>query len=202
MRISKALCTRSLALAALPMIAGCVSLGSEPPPSLLTLTPSAMAPADVPVTASEAPVISLTEFEAPQRLNVTRVPVQVSDSEIAYLKDAGWVEKPARLLRRLIAETMRSQSKRVVFDAEMPGMTGAVKVSGVLREFGFDARGGGELGIVTVRFDAVRRGEDGSVTAQRFEARIEGVAPEAQPVGAALNQAANDVAGQIASWAG
>ena len=49
---------------------------------------------------------------------------------------------------------------------------------------------------------AVLQGAGGQVRSQRFESRVPGVAPEAEAVGPALNEAANAVAGQVAAWVG
>ena len=179
-------------------LAGCVSFGPDAPPSLLTLTSTASAAAGVGASGSAETALVLSEFEAPARLDVTRVPVQVTDSEIAYLKEAVWVERPARLFRRLLAETIRTRSGRVVIDGDDPGVLADSRLGGSLREFGYDAA----TGSVVVRFDAVRNGEGTAVTTRRFEAVVPGVPAEAAPVGAALNQAANDVAGQVAAWIG
>ena len=179
-------------------LAGCISFGADAPPSLLTLTPTATASAGAGASGNASTALVLSEFEAPARLDVTRVPVQVTDSEIAYLKDAVWVEKPARLFRRLLAETIRTRSSRVVIDGDDPGVLAGSRMGGTLREFGYDAA----TSSVVVSFDAVRSGEGTAVTTRRFEARVPGVPAEAAPVGAALNQAANDVAGQVAACIG
>lgn len=184
--------------AALLGLAGCVSFGGKPPESLLTLTPDAVAPAGSGASGNAGSAIAMAEFEAPLSLDVTRVPVQVTDSEIAYVKDAVWVEKPARLLRRLIAETIRTRSNRLVIDGDDPGALSQTRISGTLRQFGYDAR----TGEVVLVLDAARAGDGSSVTTRRFEARIPGVAAEAAPVGAALNQAANRVAADVAAWVG
>ncbi|NNC53936.1 MAG: ABC transporter [Erythrobacter sp.] len=180
------------------LLGGCLSFGSEPPESLLTLTPTATAPAGTGGSSTADTAISLVEFQAPAALNVTRVPVQVSDTEIAYLKDAVWVERPARLFRRLIAETIRTRSNRVVVDGDDPGALATNRLTGTLRQFGYDARSGS----VVVVFDAVRPGEGSSVETRRFEASVPGVAADVGSVGPALNRAANDVAGQVAEWVG
>jgi len=146
--------------------------------------------------AAAGDTIRLAPFEAPQRLNVTRVPVQVTDSEIAYLKDAVWVEKPARLLRRLIAETLRSGTGRVVFDGDDAGASAAQFLRGTVRDFGYDARSRSVL----VRFDAVRSDTEGGVETRRFEARVSDVSADVGEVGPSLNVAANDLAAQIAEW--
>lgn len=179
-------------------LAGCLGLGGKTPKSLLTLTPSATAPAGSVASGNAQSAIAISEFAAPQKLDVTRVPVQVSDSEIAYVKDAVWNEKPARLLGRLIAETIRSKSDRLIVDGDDPGALADTRISGTLREMGYDAR----TGEVLVVLDAAKAGAGSSVTTKRFEARVPNVVAEAGPVGAALNQAANQVAGEVAAWVG
>ena len=186
------------ALAAATLLSGCISFGEDPPESLLTLTPTVTANAGSGASGNQDSALALVEFDAPQRLDVTRVPVQVTDSTVAYVQDAVWVEKPARLFRRLIAETIRAGSGRVVIDGDDPGVFADTRLHGTLREFGYDAR----TGEVVVAVDMARGGEGSQVTTRRFEARVPGVLPEAGPVGVALNQAANEVAGQIAGWVG
>ena len=196
-RTSNAPLTRLLAGATLALsLAGCISLGSEPPPSLLTLTPTAAVPGGAAVRADAASAIAVLEPGAPQSLEVTRVPVQVNDAEIAYLKDAVWVEKPARLFQRLLAETIRARSGRLVVDGETPSVGAATRLQGSLGAFGYDAR----TSSVVVRFDAIRTGAGDSMETRRFEAVVPGVAAEPAAVGRALNEAANRVAGEVAAW--
>jgi cholesterol transport system auxiliary component len=187
-----------LAAGALLALSGCLGLGGKVPDTLITLTPSATAAAGATASGNAATAIVLSAFEAPQKLDVTRVPVQVSDTEIAYLKDAVWNEKPARLLARLIGETIRARSGRLVIDGDDPGALAEARVSGTLREFGYDAR----KGEVVLVLDVARAGAGTSVTTRRFEARVPGVEAKAGPVGVALNQAANQVAGEVAGWVG
>lgn len=186
------------AAAALLALTGCLGLGGKTPKSLITLTPSAVAPAGATASGTAATAIAMSDFEAPQKLDVTRVPVQVTDSEIQYVKDAVWNEKPARLLRRLIAETIRARTGRLIIDGDDPGALAETRVSGVLREFGYDAR----TGDVVLMLDATRSGSGSSVTTKRFEARVPVAEVEVGLVGAALNQAANQVAGEVAAWVG
>lgn len=198
-RMGKGQMGRSIvALALSASLAGCISLGSEPPPSLLTLTPTAEASAGTGASGSISSSIMIAELEAPAKLAVARVPVQIDDANIAYLKEAFWVEAPSRLFRRLLGETIRTRSGRLVLDSNEVTVPPKDVISGTLREFGFDARSQS----VIVRFDAVRSGAGDSVQTRRFESIIPGVAAEAAPVGDALNRAANDVAGQVADWVG
>ncbi len=185
------------AIAALAL-AGCVSLSSEPPESLLTLTAMRSAPAGASAAGEPASALSVAEPATDQRLNVVRVPVQTSDSSLAYLKDAVWVEKPARLFQRLLSETLRADGGRLVVAEGEVGYSAATKLSGRLLEMGYDALSGS----VIVRYDAVLQTPDGQVRTRRFENRVSGVPAEAAFVGPALNDAANAVAQEVADWVG
>ena len=187
-----------LALAAAAALSGCISFGSEPPESLLSLTPTAAMSAGTAINGDVAQGIAVIEPDASARLDVTRVPVQVDDTNVAYLKDAVWVDKPARLFRNLVAETIRAKGNRLVLDGDDPALTPKNQLRGTLREFGYDAR----TSTVVVRYDAIRDVNGQQVMTKRFESVIPGVGPEVGPVGTALNRAANDVAGQVADWIG
>lgn len=187
-----------LALAAAGLLAGCISLGEDPPESLLSLTPTAEVAPGTAINGDIASAIQVVEPDAPARLDVTRVPVQIDDTNIAYLQNAVWVEKPARLFRRLLGETIRARGNRLVIDGDDPSLTPTTQLRGTLSQFGYDAR----TSSVVVRYDAIRDVNGQTVMTRRFESVVPGVAPEAGPVGAALNQAANDVAGQVADWLG
>lgn len=187
-------------LLALPLalaLSGCISLGGEPPESLLTLSPAARAPAGPGVPAgAERPVIAVLAFDTPAKLDVLRVPVAVSDTELAYLQEAFWVEKPARLFRRLVGETIRARGQAMVVDGDDTATLATMTVQGTLIDMGYDAASASAV----VRFDAVRIAKDGTVTTRRFEASESGVTADARSVGAGLNAAANRVAADVADW--
>jgi cholesterol transport system auxiliary component len=177
-------------------VSGCVSLGGPPPESLLTLSPEARAPVGAGVSGADRPVIAVLSFDTPAKLDVLRVPVAVSDTELAYLQEAFWVEKPARLFRRLVGETIRSRGSAMVVDGDDTATLASTTLRGTLIDMGYDARSSEAV----VRFDAVRIDGDGKVITRRFEARETGVPAEGRAVGAALNVAANRVAAEVADW--
>ncbi len=187
-------------LFALPLVlalGGCVSLGGEPPASLLTLSPEASAPVGPGIgSGTDQPVIAILTIDTPAKLDVLRVPVAVSDTEIAYLQEAFWIEKPARLFRRLVGETIRSRGKAMVVDGDNTATLATITLKGTLIDMGYDA----PTSSAVVRFDAVRIDKDGKVTTRRFEARETGVLAETRAVGAALNTASNKVAAEVADW--
>jgi len=185
-----------LGLAASAMLGGCVSLGSKvaAPAQLFTLTAPAVSAAGVSVGAGEALVVA--EPETDRALGLTRIAVQVDDHSLAYLKDGLWAERPARLFRNLIADTIRAGGKQLVVldDAYVP--QSGQRLGGRLIAFGYDARSHSAV----VRYDALRRIADGSLRQQRFEAVVPDVKPHAKDVAQALNLAAGRVAVQVADW--
>lgn len=186
-------------LAPVLLLSGCVSLGGgDPPSSLLTLTPEATAPAGSAHTGTQADTLAVHVPETPAAIDVLRVPVQVDDATIAYVQEAVWVEKPARLFRRVLAETIRVETGQLVIDGDDPSLFADVHLRGTLRQFGYDA----QTSSVIVRYDAIKTGESGAVETRRFEAVEQGVLANSASVGRALNSAANDVARQVADWLG
>ena len=186
------------ALSAVVALSGCISLGAKPPEQLLNLTATSTAPAGTSASGNAENAIAVMDVEAPQKIDVARVPVDTSGSSIAYLKDAQWVEKPARLFTRLLSDTLRARGNHLVVSGTDLEDAAATKLSGTLQAMDYDA----SSGAVVVRFDAVLQSKDGAIRSKRFEATVSGVAAQAVPVGAALNQAANEVATQVADWVG
>jgi cholesterol transport system auxiliary component len=189
---------RMLAVPALLLaVSGCVSLGGgKPPPFLLTLSADQPVPAGASASGNAASAIMVMEPETDQRLAVLRIPVQVDDTQIAYLTGTAWVERPSRLFRGLLAETLRTRTQALVLEDSQAAAVSGTRLSGRLVDMGFDARNQS----VVVRYDALRTGPRGEVQTRRFEAVVPGVQPKPELVGPALNKAANDVAGQVAEW--
>lgn len=185
-------------LAGLMLIGGCISLGGKAPKMLVGLTAEQTPAAGAMAGGATADALVVLDPEAGRKLDVLRIPVQVDDATIAYLTDATWVERPARLFRQLVAETIRARGKRLVLESVDEAVASKTTLSGRLIDMGYDARSQS----VVVRFDALRNDGKGSVMARRFEAVIPGVAATAEAVAPAINRAANDVARQVADWVG
>lgn len=193
-----------LTLALSLALSGCVSLGVEVPGSLLTLTPAATAPVGTSAEAGgegQSGAIAVLTPEVPAKLDVLRVPVNVSQTEIAYIPDAFWVEKPARLFRRVLGESLRVRASEaemgaVILDSDDTPLRAATFLRGNLTELSYDA----PTGSVVVRYDAVRSDAKGEAVTRRFEAREDGVEADAAAIGPALNRAVNTVAGDVAQW--
>jgi cholesterol transport system auxiliary component len=188
---------RAAILAAALSLSGCVSLGGgKPPEALIVLTADESAPAGPMASGAASNAIVVLDPEADRRFDVDRVAVQVTPSNVAYLKDAVWVEKPARQFRRLLAETVRARASRVVIEGSDYEVEGSTVVSGRLVQIGYDAASQ----AVVVRFDAMVEEKGGAVRSRRFEAEVPGIKAEAAAVAPALNAAANQVAKEAAGW--
>lgn len=187
-----------LALSCSLMAAGCVSLGGKAPPSMLVLS-SSQNIANGTVQRGEAKdALIILIPEVPRKLDTNRVPVQIDASNIAYIKDAVWSDKPAALMQRLLMETIGAQTGRLVLHEVNAGGKAQHFLAGELMEFGVDAA----RNEVVVVFDAVRMQNGMAIEKRRFEARSTVVEITPATAGAALNEAANVVAADIASWIG
>jgi cholesterol transport system auxiliary component len=179
-------------------VTGCVSFGAKAPPTMLVLTAvTGVAKDSVKSGAASDALVVLTP-EVPRKIDTNRVPVQIDDSSIAYLKDAVWADKPARLMQLLLMETIAAKNGRLVLNEVDAGGKAQQFLSGSLLEFGVDATA---MEAVVV-YDAVKLAKGQVVEKRRFEARRALAKVESALAGGALNDAANDVAGQIATWVG
>ncbi len=190
----------SLAAATALSLGACALLGGgpKPPSTLLTLQTTAAAPASVVRSAAAGEAVTIETPVIPKELRGVRVPAQIGPTAIAYIKNLQWVDTPDRLFQDLLEETVVRTTNRVVIDAKQSALDPGLIVSGQLSRFGYEA---GE-GTVIVRYDAALSAAGGTrVETRRFEARAPADGTAAT-VGPALNQAANQVALEVAGWIG
>ena len=180
-----------------PALGGCINLGlgnAKTPAALYTLTPES-ASVDGSTTSGKAHgELSVLTPETGSELGVMRVAVKIDAARVAYLKNAQWVERPARLFQHLLAETIRAHGTQLVSEGDTT--TRGPILSGRLLAFGYDA----PTGSVIVRYDAVRQNTDGTITSRLFESSVAAVPANAEAVGPAVNRAANQVAKAVADW--
>lgn len=185
-----------LALAAALAVSGC-SFGPKVPPVLMRLTPDAQLAASS-RSGPQSGAITVVPPTAPAELNTPRVPVRTGATLVAYVKDAQWVEVPTIMFARLVSETIAAKTGRVVLDPKQFTFDPGQRLTGTLQTFGLDAD---RMEAVVVYDAAVSRGKE-SVETRRFEARVPVAALDAASAPAALNQAANQVAAEVAAWVG
>lgn len=187
-------------LALLPaplLLAGCISFGAKPPPSLLTLDAAAPVAVGAAQSSASARSIVIQVPAVPAALATPRLPVMATPTSIAYIKDAAWAEPPARLFARLLADTVTSRAGLVVVSGVQSISDPSSTLTGELRMFGIDSTT--NSAVVTYDAALVRAGQT-AVEKRRFEARAPVAAIDGPNAGAALNVAANQVAGEVAEW--
>lgn len=190
----------SVALAGAMALTGCALLGGgpKPPPWLMTLAPTVPAPASVVRSANAGEAVTIEVPVVPKELRSVRVPAQSGETAIAYIKGLQWVDTPDRLFQDLLSETVLRTTNRVVIDPKQSTLDPGLVVSGQLSRFGYEAG----AGTVLVRYDAALSTAGGTrVESRRFEGRAPADGTAAT-VGPALNQAANQVALDVARWIG
>ena len=186
------------ALAAALLLAGCGPLvqiggGGEPPSSLLTIGADAAPPQQ---TRGGPILVALPDV--PGKLRTVRLPVATQTNELAYLARATWIEQPNQLFRRVLADTISARTGRPVIDEGNAAISPDLRLSGRLLEFGLDVTGTPE---VIVSYDAALLGGSGQlIGTRRFERRAPVDGQTGPIVAAALNNAANAVAADIAEW--
>jgi cholesterol transport system auxiliary component len=177
-------------------LAGC-GLGGKAPDLLLNLTPDVSLPAQAAATSTSENAITVVRPSVPQALDTTRVPV-LSGQSVTYLKDAFWVDTPDNLFRRLLSETIGARTGRVVLDPLQFSFNPGNRLTGQLHNFGLDSQ---RMEAVVTYDAALARGAE-QVATRRFEARVPVASADRNSVAPALNQAANQVAVQVADWVG
>jgi cholesterol transport system auxiliary component len=191
--------TLSLAIALTLPLAGCISFGAKPPKSLLTLSAATPVPVGAAQDAASAKSIVIDVPSVPQSLATARIPVQVTPTSLAYVPDAIWAEPPNRLFARLLSDTVTARSGRVVVSTVQAIGDPSAQLAGELRNFGIDAA----TRTAVVTYDAaLTRAGASTIDKRRFEARVPVPAIDATSASIALNDAANQVAVQVADWVG
>jgi cholesterol transport system auxiliary component len=186
----------TLATTALALTA-CVKLGGKAPAMLLNLTSASTLTANEPRVAKSGETITIAVPMVPQAIATNRVAVSDGPVAIAYVKDAAWVEPPARLFQRLLSETVAAKTGKVVLDPRQFALEPGIQLTGQLKSFGIDA----QTNQAVVIYDAALSRDRGKrVETRRFEARTGVGAIMAMEAGTALNSAANKVAGDVATW--
>jgi len=179
-------------------LGGLLGGGAKPPLTLQTLTPEAADPGSIVRTASAGQAVTIATPVIPNELRTIRVPVLISPTDVQYVTNLQWVDTPDHLFQRLVEETVRRTTNRVVLDPSQAGLDPGITVQGQLERFGYDA----QTGQVVVTFNASLATAGGAdVQTRRFVATApaDGTGPS---VGPALNHAANQVALEIAKWIG
>jgi cholesterol transport system auxiliary component len=196
---------RQIGVLALVLLSGCgplVQIGGNAPvaESLLTIT-ATVNPRSYDGPSRQGDTIGIDLPGVPATLQTLRLPVTTSASEVTYLVGATWAEQPNRQFQRLLADTLAANGTPVI-DVRQSNLAPARRLTGSLREFGLDVRDPGQP-LVRVRYDAQLTDPRApqALLLRRFDASEPAADQRPVAVAAALNRAANRVAGDVAAWA-
>lgn len=191
--------SKTLLLPVLLPLAGCISFGPKPPPFLMNLTSAQMTAADQPRSAGPGEAVTVYTPSVPAELATVRVPVRNGATTLTYLVGSQWSDAPAKLFQQLLSSTIAARTGLVVLNPRQATIDPGVRLTGDLDRFGLDA----SAMQVEVSYDAIRQNRDGTrVDNRRFAARVPVTAAEPHAVATALDQAANQVAAEVADWIG
>lgn len=195
---------RALLLSSVLLLAGCgpmVQIGSGKgarPQVLYTISaPAAETPAApaTPTAIDSGRAVSVATPTTPGALQTVRIPVAVSDTEIQYVQGASWSEQPGVMFQRLVAGALVAHGTNVI-DLRSTGRTADRRLTGQLQQFGVDLRHGRE---VRISYGATLSA--GATVYQRHFTSTRPIGSvNGSSVVVALNQAANEVAGEVAQW--
>ena len=193
----RAVVTTALA-AALSGCMGSLLGGGKAPSTLYTLTTQAADPGAMTRTVNAGQAVTIGTPLLSKELRTVRAPVQVTPTDIQYVPDLQWVDTPDRLFQALLEETVRRATNRVVLDPRQATLDPGLVVTGELERFGYDASSGQAM----VVYDASLATAGGTRTETRRFAAAVPADGTARSVATGLNQAANQVATEVAAWIG
>jgi cholesterol transport system auxiliary component len=189
---------KNILVATLLLLTACgplVKIGdSGPAPQRYTLT---AAPSDT--IAKALPVLRIEELETAADLASNRIAVRVGTQEVRYLVGGIWTDKPARLMRNLLADHLRARSQGVVLAANQPEVQVAYRVTG--RLIAFQAEGAGAIAThaqVSAEYFILQGTK--IIASRSFGQRRRLISDRANDVTASLNQAANDMNADASAW--
>ncbi|CAN5295201.1 hypothetical protein BH10PSE13_BH10PSE13_21530 [soil metagenome] len=184
-----------LGLVSVAMLGGCVRFGAKPPASLMTIQ-SALKVAPGKAADAAQGVVTIIEPDVPKALMTVRVAVRTGDNSFAYIPKAYWVDSPRNLFRAVLAETVAARNGVLVLDSGQFSEAAGRRLTGDLVEFGVDSRS--RQAVVT--FDAALMDKSAVTAKRRFTATAPVGAITAEGAAPAIQDAANQVAVQVADW--
>ncbi len=144
------------------------------------------------------PIMRVDDLEAPAELATQRMAVRVGAQEVRYLRGGVWTDRPARLLRALVAEALRQRSTASVLSPGQINIRADYNVSGRLIAFQAEADGA-VANRVRVALDLTLQ-KGSRIETHVFDIREHAASDAPADLAAATNRAANHVTAQAADW--
>ena len=174
------------------------SLGA-PPPNLYTLTPKNTFAAGLPQAKWQ---LVVEEPVASGGLNVDRIALRASATEMKYFARARWTERAPRMFQTLLVESFENSGAIVAVGRKAIGLRSDYNLKTEMREFQaeyFDANG---IPNVRVRLNAklVKLPRRAIIASKTFEAVIKSEGTEMRQVIKAFDRALGKVLRHTVEW--
>jgi cholesterol transport system auxiliary component len=187
-----------LILGAMLLLGACgplVKIGnSGPAPQRYTLTAATSK-----TTPMALPAMRVEDFDTSAELATSRIAVRVGAQEVRYLSSGIWTDKPARLMRSLLADQLRTRSSGVVLATNQPEVATMFRIAGRLTAF--QAEGVGKIATHAHVSAEIFVLQGNKIVASRsFSQRTTLTSDRASDITDSLNRAANMVSADASDW--
>ncbi len=174
------------------------SLGG-PPPNLYTLTPKSTFTKGLPQVEWQ---LVVEEPVASGGLNVDRIALRVSATELKYFARARWTERAPRLLQTLLVESFENSGAIIAVGRKAIGLRSDYNLKTEMREFQAEYFDAGGKPNVRVRLNAklVKLPQRAIIASKTFEAAIESEGTDIRQVIKAFDRALGRVLRHTVEW--
>ena len=174
------------------------SLGG-PPPHLYTLTPKSTFAGGLPQVKWQ---LVVEEPVASGGLNVDRIALRASATELKYFARARWTERAPRMLQTLLVESFENSGAIVAVGRKAIGLRSDYNLKTEMREFQAEYFKAGDAPTARVRLNAklVKLPQRAIIASKTFEAAIKSEGTEMRQVIKAFDRALGKVLRHTVEW--
>lgn len=184
------------------VLTGCDGLVSGlggPPPNLYTLTPKNTFAKDLPQAAWQ---LVVEEPVASGGLNVERIALLATPTEMKYFARARWTERAPRMVQTLLVESFENSGAIVAVGRKAIGLRSDYNLKTEMREFQAEYFDAASIPTVRVRLNAklVQLPQRTIIASKTFEAAVKSEGTEIRQVIRAFDQALGKVLRHTVEW--
>ena len=174
------------------------SLGG-PPPNLYTQTPKSTFAGGLPQVKWQ---LVVEEPVASGGLNVDRIALRASATELKYFARARWTERAPRMLQTLLVESFENSGAIVAVGRKAIGLRSDYNLKTEMREFQAEYFKAGDAPTARVRLNAklVKLPQRAIIASKTFEAAIKSEGTEMRQVIKAFDRALGKVLRHTVEW--
>ena len=183
-------------------LTGCDSLVKNlggPPANLYTLTPKSTFAKGLPRVSWQ---LVVEEPIASGGLNVVRIALRSSPTELKYFARARWTERAPRMVQTLLVESFENSGAIIAVGRKAIGLRSDYNLIAELREFQAEYFDAGGIPVVRVRLNAklVKQPRRAIVASRTFEAAVKSEGKDIRQIITAFDEALGKVLRHTVEW--